>query len=128
MIDYKIELKRLTNCLTKELKIATPSAFRVVSYLIQTLLCAGAVVAIAIWGLLNKMADEMEKGQKEQKEKQPPPTKKKADNGWDIPVEISEKCPFGITKYCVPNCHYWVKRFDGGGYCNKFTEKKGSGW
>lgn len=124
-MNYNEELKRLSSLLVKELKISTPSIARVISYLIQTLLCAGAVVAIAIYGLLNKMADEMEKGQKGQK-KQPPPQKKR-DTTFDIPVEISEKCPFGITKYCVPKCHYWVKTFDGSGYCKKYTEKK-SGW
>jgi len=123
IMNYNDELKKLTSNLTKELKVATPSAFRVLSYLIQTLLCAGAVVAIAIWGLLNKMADEMERGQKGNGKKKKPPQGK----GLDIPVEISEKCPFGITKYCVPNCYYWVKTFNNSGYCKKFTEKK-SGW
>jgi hypothetical protein len=101
--------------------VATPSAFRVLSYLIQTLLCAGAVVAIAIWGLLNTLADEMEKGQGKTKKKPP------QGEGLNIPVTVTEKCPFGITKYCTPKCYYWVKTFDGSGYCKKFTEKK-SGW
>jgi hypothetical protein len=126
-MNYNDELRRLTTKLFAELKIGIPAIFKILSYLIQTLLCAGAVVAIAIYGLLNKMADEMEKGQKGQsgQKKQQPPSKKKDDTIWEVPVVITEKCPFGITKYCTQKCHYWTRTFDGGGFCRKVQKKEG---
>ena len=124
MIDYNDELKKLTSNLTKELKVATPSAFRVVSYLIQTLLCAGAVVAVAIYGLLNKLADEMEKGQKEQR-KNPPPKNKEGGGWWDVPQRQVEKCSFNKKLICTNKCPSWILTLDGTGYCKRLHSKKG---
>ena len=115
-MNYSDELSRLTSCLMNELKAQPKSILRILSYLIQSMLCAGAVVAIAIYGLLNQMADEMEKGQG--KKKQPPPRPKK-DTGLNIPVTVSEKCRYGLPRYCNPKCRFWKRTYDGGGFCTK---------
>jgi hypothetical protein len=116
-MNYSDELSRLTNCLTNELKAKPKRIVYILSYLIQSMLCVGAVVAMAIFNLLNKMADEMEAGQGKARKKQPPRPKK--DTGLNIPVTVSEKCRYGLPRYCNPKCRFWKRTFDGGGFCTK---------
>jgi len=121
MLNYNDELKRVSQRLWEESKIAFPSMLRVISYFIQVFLCIGAVVAISIYGLLNRLADELDKNKKTVK---PGSAKKKnTDTRFNIPVTISSKCEFGIRQRCSPVCRFWTKSFSGGGYCSKMTEK-----
>jgi len=105
MMDFNIQFKRIYPLLVNEVKIAVPAIAKGISLACQLAFCIVAIIVVAIWNLLLRAGNEVEKMQKANK-----------------PQRFT--CAFDKRVSCTALCKSWVRTMDGSGYCKKLREKK----
>ena len=100
-MNFTEQFNRLYPLFMEEL----PHVFKLVSYSMQLAFCIVAIIAVAIWNLLLRAGNEVEKMQKANK-----------------PQRFT--CAFDKRVSCTALCKSWVRTMDGSGYCKKLREKK----